>query len=168
MLRENTPGYNESWQVILDVTNASGQGDYVGICIRISNMDDMSDNLNLEFYGKGANGGFNCYCVTNNKDNETLDIKKNPQVTKGSMRVSFSGKTKLFTAWYDPTGSADGYQWSRICTFSPTGQGGDRRGNWRMSNTKGRFTVSIQAYAENRAVAKGMVTFDNFVLKAAK
>jgi hypothetical protein len=168
-LLNNTPRYNESWQVILDVRNTTGKGDEIRVGITITNAADPYDNVNFEFHGKGNGGGFNLIGVTNDLDDETKDITVNPQVIQGSMRISFSAKTKLFTFWHDNTGSADGYQWSRLGTFSPTGRGGDRSGNWRMTNSSGRFYVNIVAHSDYyNDLSKGQVSFDNFVLKAAK
>lgn len=167
-LLNNTPRYNESWQVMLDVRNTAGKNDDVGVGITIKNAADPDDNVNFEFYGKGKLGGFNFYGVTNDVDDESQDIKVNPQVNQGSLRISFSAKTKLFTFWYDLTGSEDGFQWRRLGTFSPTGRGGDRRGNWNMTNTGGRFYINIVAYSDYHDISKGQVSFDHFTLKAAK
>jgi hypothetical protein len=166
-LRNNRPGFNESWQVILDVRNNAGQGDEVGTGIHIYNAADPNDNVNLEFYGSGANGGFNFIGVTDDVDDPRLDVRANPKVTKGSLRVSFSKTTKLFTFWYDSTGSADGFQWKKLCTFSPTGSGGTRRGNWKLNAGSGSFGVLIFGYGEFQTVASGKVQMDNFVLKAS-
>lgn len=57
-LKNNRPGYNENWHVILDVANTTGSGDAVGVGISIANAADPLDNVNLEFYGKGTSGGF--------------------------------------------------------------------------------------------------------------
>lgn len=167
-LRNNRPGYNESWQIILDVSNTAGKGEDVGVGIMVANALDPQDNVNLEFYGKGPRGGFNFIGVTDDKDDASQDITARPNVTKGSMKISFNKNTKLFTFWYDRTGSADGFQWIRLCTFSPTGKGGDRRGNWKMNPAGGNFTVAVFGYSEDQVVANGKASFDNFVLKASK
>lgn len=165
-LRNNRPGYNENWQVILDVSNTAGKGEEVGLGIMIANGLDPQDNVNLEFYGTGPRGGFNFIGVTDDFDDISQDITAKPNVTKGSMKVSFNKNTKLFTFSYDRTGSADGYQWTRLCTFSPTGKGGDRRGNWKMNPAGGNFTVAVFGYSEDQVVTNGKAFFDNFVLKA--
>lgn len=168
-LRNNQPGFNESWQVVLDGTNSRNAGDDSGTGIWIYNATDEEDGVFLEFYGK--QGGFNVINVTDDEDNPADDISRNPRVRSGSMRISFNKTTKLFTFWYDKTGSANGYQWVKICTFSPTGKGGDRRGNWKMNPGSGRFGVRLFGFAENnqqQAIPAGQISFDNFSLKAAK
>ena len=166
-LRNNRPGFNENWQIILDVQNSAGKGDKVGTGITIYNAADPDDNVNLEFYGLGAKGGFNFIGITDDVDNQSLDVRANPRVTKGSLRVSFSKTTKLYTFWYDTTGSADGFQWRKLCTFSPTGTGGTRRGNWKLNAGSGSFGIRIFGYAELQTVANGRVNMDNFALKAS-
>lgn len=89
----------------------------------------------------------------------------NPKVASGSVKVAFNKTTKLFTFSYDKTGSADGYQWTRLCTFSPTGQGGDRRGDWKMNLAGGAFKVLLYGYSDSQLVAIGKAFFDNFSLK---
>jgi hypothetical protein len=165
-LRNNRPGYNENWQIILDVTNTANKGEDVGVGISVFNSADPRDNVNLEFYGAGQAGGFNFIGITDDEDDATQDIRAFPNVTRGSMRVSFSKTTKLFTFWYDRTGSADGFQWVQLCTFSPTGKGGTRRGNWKMNPGGGSFGVRIFGFSEFQGVASGKATLDNFVLKA--
>lgn len=167
-LRNNRPGYNENWQIILDVTNYANKGEDVGVGISVFNSADPLDNVNLEFYGAGPRGGFNFIGVTDDFDDITKDVRAFPNVTRGSMRVSFSKTTKLFTFDYDRTGSADGFQWVKLCTFSPTGKGGTQRGNWKMNPGGGSFGVRIFGYSEFQGVAKGKATLDNFVLKAGK
>lgn len=165
-LRNNRPGYNENWQVIVDVTNSAGRGSDVGVGITIANGADPMDNVNLEFYGKGSDGGFNFIGITDDVDDASQDITARPNVTKGSLKIAFNKSTKLFTFWYDRTGSADGFQWKRLCTFSPTGKGGDRRGNWKMNPAGGNFSVHLFGYSEFQTLASGKVTLDNFVLKS--
>lgn len=165
-LRNNQPGYNESWQVVLDVANTTKSGFRAGVGIGIFNADDYGDGVFLEFYGAAADGGFNIIAVTNDNDNPAGDILKNPRITSGSIRISFDKTSKLFTFWYDKTGSADGFKWVKMGTFSPTGKGGDRRGNWNMNSGGGRFAVQIFGYAQKQSVASGKISMDNFILKA--
>lgn len=163
-LRNNQPGFNESWQVILDVTNTHNAGYLASPGIRIFNSADQEDSVNLEFYGK--KDGFNVICITNDRDDPSGDIMRNPKVKRGSLRISFDKTTKLFTFWYDKTGSANGYQWEQISTFSPTGNGGDRNGNWNMNPGSGRFGIQLFGFAEKQVIAAGKLTMDNFALKA--
>lgn len=164
-LKNNRPGYNESWEVILDVKNTANQGSKVGTGFLVYNADDYGDQVGLEFNGTT---GFVTIMTTDDNDNPAGDIRQNPRVTKGSLRISFDKTTKLFTFWYDSTGSADGLVWTRLATFSPTGKGGDRRGNWKMNPAGGRFGIQLYGFAEDRTVAGGKVSFDNFKLKAVR
>lgn len=165
-LRNNRPGMNENWQVILDVSNTANRGEDVGVGICITNAADPLDSVNLEFYGEGARGGFNFIGITDDEDDASKDIHARPGGTKGSMKVSFNKSSKLFTFWYDSTGSSDGFQWVKLCTFSPTGTGGNRRGNWNMNPASGNFSVRLFGYSEFKVVTTGKASFDNFVLKS--
>ncbi len=167
-LKNNRPSYNESWEVILDVANTSGQGDKVGTGILIYNADDDGDQVGLEFNGKGRSGGFVMLGNTNDQDNPQQDIRVDPSVTKGSLKISFDKSATLFTFWYDSTGSTDGLAWTRLGTFSPTGTGGDRRGNWNMNPNNGRFGIQLFGFSDGRTVTAGKVSFDNFKLKAVQ
>ncbi len=167
-LRNNKPGFNENWEVSLDVTNTADKGNHFGIGMLIFNAADSKDNLNLEFYGNGQGGGFNVIGITNDKDTPKKDLQKNPGVTSGAMRISFDKTSKLFSLWFDRTGSADGFQWEKICTYSPTGTGGDRRGNWDMNAAGGMFGIKLFGYGEGFSIASGKLRLDNFALKAAK
>lgn len=165
-LRNNQPGFNENWQIIVDVTNMLNAGEAAGPGIFLFNAADRRDGLVLEFYG--SKGGFNVFGFTDDRDNPAGDILRNPGVNVGSMRISFNKTTKLLTCWYDKSGSKNGFQWVKIATFSPTGKGGDRRGNWNMNPGSGRFGIQLFGYAETKSVATGKITMDNFALKAAK
>lgn len=164
-LKKNFPGYNESWEITLDVTNTTSKKSSVGVGFQVFNADDPTDLVALEFYGKS--GFFGVY-ITDDGDDWTQDIKKNPGVTKGSLKISFDKTTKLITFSYDKDGSANGFVWKKLSTFSPTGTGGDRRGNWNMNPTTGRFGIELFGFAEKSQVASGKVTIDNFTLKAVK
>jgi hypothetical protein len=163
-LRNNQPGYNENWEVVMDVGNTVNAGYDVGVGFGISNADDPKDSVNLEFYGKGK--GFNFIGITDDADKPNLDISSNPRVASGSMRISFDKTTKLFTFWHDKSGSSNGFQWVKICTFSPTGKGGDRRGNWKMNPAGGRFNVFLFGFSDMKAFGSGQLTLDNFSLRA--
>lgn len=167
-LRNNRPGYNENWEVILDVFNSANKGEKVGVGISIFNSADRTDNVNLEFYGSGAGGGFNFIGVTNDRDDPSKDVRALLNFPTGRLRVTFSGQTKLFTFWYDNPTAGDGVPWTKLCTFSPTGVGGTRRGNWNMNPAGGTFGVQIFGYSESQGIADGKVWMDNFKLIAGK
>ncbi|MEO7099608.1 MAG: hypothetical protein ABI162_09630 [Luteolibacter sp.] len=129
------------------------------------NADDPGDTVFFELYGKGTKGGFFASFVLDGFYTVGNDIGKNPGVSKGSIRISFNKNTKLITFSFDKTGSADGYKWTKLCTFSPTGVGGDRRANWNMNPTTGRFGIRIYGFSDSRIVAAGTENLDNFVPK---
>lgn len=162
------PGYNENWQVILDVTNTNNHRGDSGPGFWIYNSADPSDSAYLEFLGKGTKGGFDASFVVNGLYTAGPDLLANPGVSKGSIRVVFNKTTKILTFSYDPTGSSDGYQWTKLGTFALNGVGGDRRGNWGMDPQSGTFTIRINGYVEGRVVAAGTETMDNFALKTVK
>ncbi|MEO5714596.1 MAG: hypothetical protein ABIT37_14005 [Luteolibacter sp.] len=162
------PGYNENWQAILDVVNTNSHRSNSSTGLWISNGNDPSDVVYLEFFGKGPKGGFGASFVVDGLYTAGADIVANPGVTKGSIRISFNKATKILTFWYDKTGSADGYKWTKLGTFATNGVGGDRRGNWQMNDEIGTFVIKLAGYVENEVVAQGTESMDNFVLKALK
>lgn len=171
-LRNNLPGYNENWQVIVDVTNTNEhQGDSAP-GLWISNMEAPGDAVFLEFHGKGAQGGFAASFVLNGQDVGAASVRTNPGVSKGSIRISFSSTTKTLTFWYDSTGSANGYQWRQLATFKTNGvrdaSGKDRGATWNINPLTGKFLVKVFGFAENKVVAAGTESLDNFFLKALK
>jgi len=165
-LKNNQPGYNESWEVIADVVNKTGLGSKAGVGIQIYNADDSKDQISLEFYSAGGSGSFVAIGFADDQDDPRKDIQAGVDSVSGSMRLSFDKKTKWFTFWYDATGSADGYQWKELATYSTTGRGGLRGGNWKMNPAGGRFAIHLVGFSEGRAVAKGKAKLDNFSLKA--
>lgn len=170
-LFNNQPGYNESWQVIVDVTNKFESGGDVGAGIYISNAANPTNVFYFEFYGnaKGRDGGFQISILKDQFGNYLEPhLIANPRVNHGSLRVTFNKKTKLFKFYYDQTGFQDGYQWKLIGTFSPTGVGGDRRLNWNMDSSFGRFNVGLEAFSDERLVGGGKVFMDQFILKGLK
>ena len=167
-LHANHPGYNENWQAIVDVANSNNhQGDST-VGLWIANTDDPSDVVYLEFSGKGTKGGFGASFVVDGKYTAGADIVANPAVSKGSVRITFNKTTKFLTFWYDPTGSADGYKWTKLGTFATNGVGGDRRGDWQMNAETGSFIIKLAGYVEGKVVAPGTENIDNFILKAVK
>ena len=60
------------------------------------------------------------------------------------------------------------YGKGKLSTFSPTGRGGDRRGNWDMNLAGGRFGIQLFGFSDGANVAAGKVSFDNFKLKALR
>jgi hypothetical protein len=164
-LKNNRPGYNESWEMTLDVSNAANQGYNLGVGFQIYNAADPTDVAALEFYGKT---GFLGIILTDDEDNPANDLKAKSPATKGSLKIGFNKTTKLITFSYDPDGSANGVSWKVLGTFSPTGKGGDRRANWKMNPASGSFGIQLYGFGQNRSIAKGKMALDNFVLKPVK
>ena len=162
------PGANENWQVILDVTNSNNHGGDSAPGFWLYNSADPNDAVFLEFFGKGAKGGFDASFVVNGLYSAGADLVANPGVSKGSIRIVYSKTTRILAFSYDSTGSADGYKWTKLGTFATNGIGGDRRGNWEMDPVTGTFTIRINGYVEGKVVSTGTETMDHFVLKAVK
>ena len=57
------------------------------------------------------------------------------------------------------------YEWQKIGTFSPTGVGGDERGNWEM-NVDSTFGIQLYGTAAATIIPAGKLTIDNFVLSS--
>lgn len=167
-LMTSRPGYNENWQAVLDVVNTNNHRGDSTTGLWISNSADPSDVVYLEFLGKGYQAGFGASFVVDGQYSAGPEIVANPHVSKGSIRITFNRTTKILTFWYDKTGSTDGYQWTRLGTFATNGVGGDRRGNWQMTDEAGAFVIKIAGYVEDRVVAPGTESMDNFALKALK
>ncbi len=164
-LKKVRPSYNENWEMTLDVANTSSTSSTVGVGFQVFNAEDPTDLVSLEFFGKS---GFFGVFITNDEDDSDQDIEKNPGVTKGSLKISFDKTSKLITLSYDKDGSANGFIWKKMATFSPTGTGGDRRGNWNMNPQTGAFGIELFAFAEESKVANGQASIDNFTLKPVK
>lgn len=164
-LKRIRPSYNESWEMTLDVRNNTSTNSTVGVGFQVYNAQDPTDLVALEFFGKS---GFFGVFITDDEDDSDQDIEKNPGVTKGSLKISFDKTSKLITLSFDKDGPANGFTWKKLATFSPTGTGGDRRGNWNMNSETGRFGIDLYAFAEDSKVVTGQVSIDNFTLKPVK
>ncbi|MEO5913870.1 MAG: hypothetical protein ABIS50_06530 [Luteolibacter sp.] len=159
------PGYDENWQVLLDVANTNSHRGNSGPGIWIANAEDGGDTVFFECYGKGPKGGFVASFVNNGLYNVGPDIGDNPGVSGGTIRISFNKTTKIMTFAYRVGKTA---KWTKVATFSTNGVGGDRRANWNMNAETGLFVIKIYGFTEGRIVASGTETLDNFVLKEIK
>ncbi len=158
-LLTSQPGYNESWELILDLSNTSGLGFNAGCGIMLFNVKDRSDYLFMEFYGK--EGGVSAGVITDGDHVKKSQATINPKVSKGSIRIRFDKGTKLLTLHVSPTTAEEGYSWIKLGTFSPTGEGGNVNSNWRMKDANGRFGVHLFGFAQNNKVPTGKATLDN-------
>lgn len=161
-LMPSQPGFNEDWEIVMDVSNTSKMKRKVGIGFMLFNFDDRKDYLYFEFYGKtGLSAGVLQDGV--HAPNARLSAKTGP--SKGSIRARFSKKTKLVTFWFSQTGAAQGYNWVKVGTFSPKGKGGKINANWKMNPGSGRFGVQLFGFGQGSKVAAKKATVDNFTLK---
>jgi hypothetical protein len=158
------PGFNESWEVIFDLSNTSNLGKKAGCGIQIFNYDDRGDYLYVEFYGKS---GIAAGVLADLHEVPGGRLTTKVAIPKGSIRIHFDAATKLMTFYISATSKAKGYKWNEIGTFSPTGKGGDVRANWKLKPAKGRFGIVLYGFGVSQKVAAGKVTIDNFNLFAA-
>jgi hypothetical protein len=152
--------------MIIDLANTSDLGKEAGCGFMICNPADRRDYLFVEFYGKsGIAGG----AYVNSKKVDAKLVKGLAGVTKGSIRVRFNKTTKLLTFSASLKSAAQGYQWVKIGTFSPTGSGGDVNGNWKMKkNSTGEFGIQLPGFGAPAKIPAGKITHDNFKLSALK
>ena len=172
----STPGYDESWEVVVDVVNAVDRSDpqsqYTGLGVSIFNPENpyydevtdtyFSDGLFLEL-GNEFSTGMNFFSnySTDGVDNPEMDNVLSAGVN-GSLRISYNGATKVFSIWVDANGSGDGFQWQLLSSYGIAGSGGIRNTDWNMT-TAGNFQISLYGLSSNLEVSTGAMTFDNFI-----
>ncbi len=161
-LRNAYPGYSQNWEMTVDLTNSSNAGKNAGCGFMIFNEADRKDYLFVEFYGIS---GIKAGVIVNGKDAPVGKLSAKVGAPKGSIRVRFDAATKLMSFAVSLKDKTEGYKWFKIGTFSPTGQKGDVRANWRLK-PKGQFGIQLFGFGESRIVKEGKVTFDNFAVKA--
>ena len=160
-LLTSQPGFNESWQMTLDLADITNADQGTGIGFMIFNTADRSDYLYVEFFGpKGVAAG----ALVNGKE-ATKRLSTKVGLANGSIRVRFDSSTKLMTFSVSLTDPAAAYKWVKIGTFSPTGKTGNVNANWNM-NASGRFGIQLFAFSDAKVVKPGKLTLDNFVLSA--
>lgn len=163
-LLTSQPGYNEDWQLILDLSNTAKAGKKAACGIMLFNVGDRKDYLFLEFYGKS---GIEAGIITDQKHSKKNHISIPKATAKGSLRVSFNKTTKLMSLDVSVTNKAQGYQWVPVGTFSPSNsKGATVRSNWKMDPGSGRFGVQLFGFGYKVKVAKSKMTFDNFEISA--
>jgi len=164
-LKTSRPGYNENWQFTLDLSDTTNLGDQAGCGFMIVNRADETrgDYLYFEFSGKGGiSGGV----IVNGKPAKDATFNAAGQ-PKTSVKVAYNKKTSLITISTSFTGSGESAEWKKIRQFSPTGTGGDVRGNWEM-DASSKFAIQLLGFTDGVIVPKGKVKLDNFVLSAGK
>ena len=164
LLRGIQPRYNESWEVIVDAVNSTRTDSWTWIGVAVVNAVDFDDFVGLEISsGPGVTQILSDF-GTNGV--EAADIEKEISTTKASLRVTFSGETKIITLWYRTSSAA---AWTKHATFSTTNRASaQRRGNWRMTNTTGKFTLALYGGGDGDKVPVGQMSLDHFVIRNLK
>lgn len=172
-LLTSQPGYDENWEVIVDLTDKTALGYDAGCGIMIVNSQERRDYLYLDFYGKGMKqngklvaGGVSAGVLVDGKHPKNSRFTKNPKVASGAVRFRFNATTKLLTLFVSPTQKAEGYTWLKIGTFSPAGKGGDVNGDWKMKNGTSSFAIQLYGFANAKPITAGKVWLDNFSVAA--
>ncbi len=156
------PGYSESWQMTIDLTNTSNAGKNAGCGFMIFNHADRRDRLFVDFFGiSGIKAGI----IVNNKDAPVGKLSTKVGPPKVSIRVKYDGATKLMGFSVSATNKTQGYKWLKIGTFSPTGKGGNVRANWNMK-PDGDFGIHLSGFAHSKEIEAGKVTLDNLAVTA--
>jgi hypothetical protein len=162
-LMASAPGYAESWEMTLDISNTSTLARTAGIGFMIFNSVDRNDRLFVEYHGAfGINSGV----FADGKYDRAAEFSKSTGITKGGIRVAFSKKTKLLTLFLSKTLSGEGYEWRKVGSFSPTGVGGDVRAIWDMGEDSS-FGIQLYGTAGNTSIPIGNLTIDNFAISSS-
>lgn len=164
LLRGIQPKYNESWEVTVDAVNSTQTDSWTWIGVAVLNAADLDDFVGLEV----SSGPDQTEILSDFGTNgvEAADVVRSISSSQASLRVTFSHLTKILTLWYStgPTGA-----WIKHATFSTTNStSAKRRGNWRMSNTTGKFTLALYGGGDGDKVPAGQMTLDRFVVRNLK
>jgi uncharacterized delta-60 repeat protein len=163
----------DAFDVILDVfnnVNPAGAAN-ASVGVSVTSLENTEDSIYMELGRSGPGGdgsGFLAGLSSNVYGGDEVPPfttpTNHPAVTTGSVRLSYNPTTKVFTAYYDATGSGDGFQWQSYGTFGvgdAPGNGATRNSPWQLSGNKG-FIVSISGFSEALVVGSGSVYADNF------
>ncbi|MEO5913764.1 MAG: hypothetical protein ABIS50_05995 [Luteolibacter sp.] len=160
-LLTSQPGYNENWEMSLDLSDTSVLARNAGIGFMIFNVADRGDRLYVEFFGTS---GMAAGVFTNGNPAPAVKLSTKAGLSKGGIRVRFNKKTKLLTFYVSKTTSSEGYEWVKLGTYSPTGSGGDVNGVWKMKAADGAFGIQLFGFDLAKPVSAGKLTIDNFKL----
>jgi uncharacterized delta-60 repeat protein len=164
------PTNSEAFEAIVDVHNGV-TGNNASIGLTVTSVQDARDSLYLELYRVGPDGsGFLAALRSNVHGGDEVPPNTLPSghgVTDGTVRLVFDPVTKIFTTYYDSTGSGDGYQWQVYGSFGvgASGGGATRNSPWLLGNNAG-FRVSISGFSEGLVIPAGQVYADNFRVQA--
>lgn len=160
------PTNSEAFEAIVDVHNGV-TGNNASIGLTVTSLQDARDSLYLELYRVGPDGsGFLAALKSNVHGGDEVPPTTLPSghgVMDGTVRLVFEPATKIFTTYYDTTGSADGYQWQVYGSFGVGASGGGttRNSPWLLGNNAG-FRISISGFSEGLVIPAGQVFADNF------
>ncbi|MBE2285889.1 MAG: IPT/TIG domain-containing protein [Prosthecobacter sp.] len=160
------PTNSEAFEAIVDVHNGV-VGNNASIGLTVTSLQDARDSLYLELYRVGPDGsGFLAALRSNVHGGDEVPPNTLPSghgVTDGAVRLVFDPVTKIFTTYYDTTGSGDGYQWQVYGSFGVGASGGGttRNSPWLLGNNAG-FRISISGLSEGLVIPAGQVYADNF------
>ena len=163
-LKSPLPMVTEDWEVTFDVVNTTGNGIESSAGISIQNAADGGDSVYIELcnYSSNRSRPLSIF-VTNGVDLAGKDIfGKRISGTKASLRASYSKSTKFITLWYRPSSRVG---WTKQVVFSPFNDAtAERRENWNMNPTTGRFRIVIAGYS-SLSFPSGSITLDNFSIR---
>ncbi|OYW73237.1 MAG: hypothetical protein B7Z37_22325 [Verrucomicrobia bacterium 12-59-8] len=171
----NTSPNSAVFDVTLDVSNnvnPSGDHTNASIGLVVTSLENAEDSIFIELF-RGGNltdgKGFLAVLSSAAAGGEVLPYTiptAHGSVTTASVRLSYDPVSKIFTAYYDTTGSDDGFQWQVYGSFGVGAFGGGTTLNspWQLSQNLG-FKVSVGGFSEGQVVASGAVYADNFVAR---
>lgn len=172
----NSARNSDAFNVILDVfNNVSPSGsNNASIGLVVTSLENGEDSIFIELFrggpssdGKGFLAALSSAAAGGEVQPYTLPTSHDT-VTTASVRLSYNPTTLIFTAYYDATGSADGFQWEPYGSFGVGASGGGtiRNSLWQLTQNLG-FKVSVGAFSEGQPVASGAVYADNFAASSA-
>lgn len=144
----------ENWEFFADVNVptaiAEGQRIYIGLVVAAG---DLSSNNFLIELGHGSARTFRSFFRANGVRSPNVEVQT--AATRASVRIAFEAATRTISAYYDPTGSGDGYTWT-LLRSEPIGS------NWSLDQ-RGSLTAAIIGDSSMAAVTAGdQVFIDNF------
>lgn len=167
----NTARNSDAFDVVLDVFNNVNPtlANNASIGLTVRSRQNAEDSIYLELYRSGPNGdgkGFLAALSSAAAGGEVQPYTtptSHAAVTTASVRLSYNPSTQIFTAYYDTTGSGDGYQWTAYGSFGVGASGGGslRNSPWQLNLNQG-FSVRVSGFSEGLVVSSGAVYADNF------
>lgn len=174
----NWPSNSTDWEVVVDVVNTAApivSNRVASFGIYAYNATDYGDYVYVELYASTryyvpVRRGFMSGLAVNGVDlveDSILGDSGSIDVTEGSVRLLFNSTSKVFNAFYDTDGNANGYTWRRFASFGISGSGGaTTNANWEMVSNGG-FQVALYGYSEGMVISNGQVYGDNFFAQTA-